>query len=137
MIRTNKVKIMTRAAVFEKHEERGSLYISRFFKTDYIGLGLLKSAISLTFVFGLGVCMWGLYFSEELMTQKSIEDLIGIGRNILLWYAAALIAFLAVSAVIYALRYSRAQKKLKGYRSGLRKLLKLYQEEDKQKERSV
>ena len=137
MIRTNKVKIMTRAAVFEKHEERGALYISRFFKTDYIGLGILKSAISLTFAFGLGVCMWGLYFSEELMTQKSIEDLIGIGKSILLWYAAVLAVFLAVSVIVYAVRYSRAQKKLKGYRSSLRKLLKLYQEEDRQKERSV
>ena len=137
MIRTNKVKIMTRSAVFEKHEERGALYISHFFKTDYIGFGMLKSAISLTFAFGLGVCMWGLYFSEELMTQKSIEDLLGIGKNILLWYAAALVAFLAVSAAVHAVRYSRAQKKLKGYRSGLRKLMKVYQEEDRQKERTV
>lgn len=137
MIRTNKVKIMTRAAVFEQKEERRALHISHFFKNDYVLYGMLKSAISLTVAFGLGACMWVIYHAEELMTEKTVEDLFVLGKQVLVWYAAALIVFLLISLVVYSIRYYNAQKRLKGYRSSLRKLMKAYQEEATAKERAL
>ena len=135
MIRTNKVKTMTRAAIFEKAEERKTLYISRFFRNDYVLQGLLKSAIAATCAFALGVGMWVIYHAEELMSEKRLEDLVAIGMKALTWYGVALVAFLLASLVVYNVRYSHAQKRLKGYRGSLRKLLKMYQEEDTAKER--
>lgn len=137
MIRTNKVKIMTRAAIFEKEEERGALHISHFYKGDYVSYGMLKSAISLTCAFGLGVCVWVIYHAEKLMTEESVEDLLALGRQMLVWYGAALAVFLLISFLVYSLRYSNAQRRLKSYRANLRKLMKLYQEEGTAKERTV
>lgn len=134
MIRTNKVKVMTRAAIFEQKEERKALHISHFFKGDYIVYGLLKSIISLTVAFGLGTGIWVVYYAEELMTEKSVTDLLALGKEAVLWYLIALAAFLLISAVVYAVRYDHAQKRLKGYRSSLRRLLKSYQEETAAKE---
>ncbi len=136
MIRTNKVKIMTRAAIFEKEEARKALHISRFFRNDYILYGLLKSAVSVTFGFGLGACVWVIYHSEKLMTEKTIMDLFALGKTAVFWYLAALIAFLLISLVVYGVRYHNAQKRLKGYRSNLRRLLKTYQEDETAKERA-
>ena len=137
MIRANKVKIMTRAAIFEKNEGRKALYITRFFQNDYILYGLLKSAVSVTLAFVLGTCMWVVYHAESLMTEKTIADLIHLGEQALSWYGVTMGSFLLVSLIVCVVRYQSAQKRMKGYRGNLRKLLKMYQEEGAARERSI
>lgn len=137
MIRTSKVKTMTQAAIFEKKEERRSIYISRFFRGDYVLYGLIKSGISITIAYLLGIGMFVIYHAEELMTEKSVEDLIRIGRDALGLYAAVLAGFLIISAAVYLIQYSRAQKRMKEYRGYLRRLMKSYQGETGIKERNL
>lgn len=137
MIRANKVKIMTRAAIFEQKEERKALHVNQFFRSDYVIYGMLKSAVSMTIAFGLAVCMWVIYHAEKLMTEKSVEDLFALGKQMLILYGAALLIFLLISLVVYCARYYHAQKRLRGYRSNLRKLAKSYQEEASSKEKIV
>ena len=137
MIRSNKVKLMTRAAIFEQKEERKALYVSRFFSTDYVIYGMIKSAVSLTVAFGLGVCMWVIYHAESLMTEKSVADLFALGKQLIGMYGIALLGFSLISLIVYCVRYARAQKRLKGYRSNLRKLAKSYQDEAPAKEKTL
>ena len=134
MIQTNKVKTMTKAAIFEKKEERKALYICHFYQVDYVLYGMLKSAISLTIAYGLGACMWVIYHAESLMTEKSVTDLFELGKQAAGWYVLALAVFLILSAVACIVRYQLAQKRLKGYRGNLRRLLKAYQEDSTAKE---
>ncbi len=137
MIRTNKVKMMTRAAIFEQEEERKALHINQFFTADYVIYGMLKSVISLTIAFALAACMWVIYHAEELMTEKTVEDLFALGKQTLVLYGVALLIFLLITLVVYTVRYFRAQKRLKGYRANLRKLAKSYQEEASAKEKTL
>ena len=137
MIRANKVKTMTRAAVFEKKEGRGALAINRFFRGDYVIYGLIKSAISLTIAFCLAIGMWVIYHAEELMTEKSVADLFALGKQGVFMYVAVLVFFLLISLAVYCVRYHKAQHKLKGYRSQLRKLAKSYQDEASAKEKML
>ena len=129
MIRANKVKTMTRAAMFEKKEARGALAVNRFFRGDYVIYGMIKSAISITIAFALAVGMWVIYHAEELMTEKSVADLFALGKQGVILYIVTLIVFLLISLVVFCVRYQRAQKRLKGYRSNLRRLAKSYQDE--------
>jgi predicted membrane-bound mannosyltransferase len=137
MIQIQKVKTMTQAAAFEKKEARRSIYISRFFRGDYLLNGLIRSAVSITIAYGLIIGMLVIYHAEELMTEKSVEDLAALGKEALLWYGILLAGFLAISAVVYMVQYSKAQKQVKQYRSYLRKLVKGYQENAGTKERSL
>jgi len=137
MIRTNRVKTMTKAAIFEKKEEKGALAVNRFFRSDYVIYGLIKSAISITLAFCLAIGMWVIYHAEELMTEKSVADLFAMGKHIVILYAAVLLIFLLVSLAVYCVRYQGAQKRLKEYRSHLRKLAKSYQDEAPAKEKAL
>lgn len=137
MIRANKVKTMTRAAIFEQKEERKALAINHFFRSDYVIYGMIKSAIALTIAFCLAAGMWVIYHAEELMTEKSVADLFALGKYVVMLYAVALVVFLLISLVVYCVRYYHAQKRLKGYRGHLRKLAKSYQEEASAKEKTL
>ena len=109
MIRANKVKTMTRAAMFEKKEARGALAVNRFFQGDYVIYGMIKSAISITVAFALAVGMWVIYHAEELMTEKSVADLFALGKQGVFMYVAVLVFFLLISTCIfvaYVLQYS-------------------------------
>ena len=137
MIRANKVKTMTRAAMFEKKEARGALAVNLFFQGDYVIYGMIKSAISITVAFALAVGMWVIYHAEELMTEKSVADLFALGKQGVFMYVAVLVFFLLISLAVYCVRYHKAQHKLKGYRSQLRKLAKSYQDEASAKEKML
>lgn len=137
MIRTTKVKTMTQAAIFEKKEERRAIYVSRFCRGDYVLYGLIKSGISITAAYLLGFGTLVIYHAEELMTERSIEDLIHLGREALFWYAGILAVFLVISAIVYYSRYSHAQKRMKEYRGCLRRLIKIYENNAGTKERSL
>ena len=43
MINEEKVKIMDRLAVYEKQEGRKYLPVSKYYRSDYIGLALIKN----------------------------------------------------------------------------------------------
>ena len=137
MIHANKVKTMTKAAIFEKKEARGALAINHFFQWDYVVYGMIKSAISITVAFALAVGMWVIYHAEELMTEKSVADLFALGKHGAILYVVTLIVFLLISLAVYCVRYQRAQKRLKGYRSNLRRLAKSYQDETAAKEKML
>lgn len=137
MIRTTKVRTMTQAAIFEKKEERRAIYISRFYRSDYMLYGLIKSGVSITMAYLLGVGMLVIYHAEELMTERSIEDLFRLGIDAIVYYGAILAGFLVISAVVYHIQYSRAQKRMKEYRSCLRRLMKSYQGNAGTKEHSL
>lgn len=134
MIQKNKVRTMTRAAIFEQEEQRGAMYTTSFFCMDYIVYGLIKSAISVTFAALLVFVAWGLYHSEELMTEKSVSELLHIGIQVLKMYGVALAVFLVISLIVSLIRYSKATRKMKEYRTSLRKLMKTYQSDTDVKE---
>ena len=46
MINEEKVKIMDRLAVYEKQEGRKYLPVSKYYRSDYIGLALIKEFLS-------------------------------------------------------------------------------------------
>ncbi len=128
---------MTKAAIFEQKEERKALAINRFFQVDYVVYGMLKSFVSLTIAFVLAVGVWVIYHAEELMTEKSVADLFGLAKQVGISYVVALVLFLLISLAVYCVQYYRAQKRLRGYRSQLRKLAKVYQEETGAKEKML
>ena len=51
MLNENKVKMMTKMAIYEKNEGRKMLRTAKYFKGDFIAFGILKTLITTTFAF--------------------------------------------------------------------------------------
>ena len=75
--------------------------------------------------------------SASVTVVTTIDGLMDLGKQMLGWYALVLACFLAITVAVCSVRYYNAQKRLRGYRSCLRKLMKSYQEEGTAKEQSV
>ena len=67
MVNEEKVKIMNRLAMYEHGEGRKYLPVSRYYRSDYIGLALIRNFFLVTIGYVLGLAGVAAYFSEYLM----------------------------------------------------------------------
>ena len=69
MLNEEKIKSMTKAAAFENGTEKENLKINQYFRSDYVGLQLIKSLIAYIVAFCLIVTIWIMIGTEEIMLQ--------------------------------------------------------------------
>ena len=130
MLNEEKIKIMNRIALYEKTEGKKYLPVSRYYRSDYIGLALIKNFFLVTIGYFLVVASVAVYYADFLMDNIHKMDLVVVGRNILIGYGAVLAGYSLLTYILYTIRYHRAKKSVRGYYQDLTKLEKMYNREE-------
>lgn len=133
MLNENKVKMMTKMAIYEKNEGRRMLRNARYFKGDYVALAVLKSTIATTFAFIILAVMIVVCNAEIIISQINSMDYAVLGRKIAAYYIAALIIYAVISGVYSAYQYDRSRSGIKKYFMRLNKLERFYNGQRKRK----
>ncbi|MCI9547005.1 MAG: hypothetical protein HFH60_10030 [Lachnospiraceae bacterium] len=131
MLNVEKVKIMTKLAAYEKGEGRSYLPISKYYRTDYIGLAMIKNFFLISIAYAVLAALVSLYFLDELLENIHKMDLVGLGVKVIIGYIVLLIAYSVLVYVIQTVKYSRAKKSIKNYYMQLGRLTKIYAKEEK------
>ena len=131
MINEEKVKIMTRLAMYEQGEGRKYLPISKYFRSDYIGLALIKNFFLVTIGYAMILAGLGAYFGEYLLDNIHKMDLMALGFYVIAGYAALLVLYTILTYIQYSVKYYRAKKSVKGYYEELTRPDKIYAREEK------
>lgn len=126
MLNENKVKMMTKMAIYEKSQGRRMLKNARYYKGDYIALSVLKSTIATTFAYIIIVLMYVLCDIEQLVSDINTLDYAVIGRRLAVYYIIMLVLFAVISGAVSAYRYNHSRSGLKKYFSRLNKLERFY-----------
>ena len=130
MVNEEKVKIMNRLAMYEHGEGRKYLPVSRFYRSDYIGLALIKNFFLVTIGYVLGLAGVAAYFSEYLMDNVNKIDLVAVGVYIVVGYLIILIVYSVLTYIQYSVKYSRAKKSVREYYQDLTRLENIYGREE-------
>lgn len=128
MINEERVILMTKLASYEANEGKKNVAIGSYFRSDYIGWQVLKSIISATIAFAVVFAVYIFYDFELFMTDIYKMDLLEFATTILTYYLAAVGVYAVISYIVYAYRYSRAQKSLKLFQQNLKKLAIMYKQ---------
>ena len=134
MLNEDKIKLMTGIAMFEKREGKKIAPASQYFKSDYVGRHMIRSFFGYTFCCALILVVWLLYSLERILNFMSIDEMIDIGKNLLVLYAGGLLIYLFITYVVYSARYSYAVRGQKVYVAKLKRLNKRYEFQNKSKE---
>ena len=129
MLSNEKIKWMTRAALYEKKEGKGSIRINRFRKSDYISWNMIKSILGVTVGYALVILLYLLGISESMLDELTLPFVIDMATRFLFIYLVLLVITGFVSFLIYYGRYQQAQKKTKMYAQYLKKISHIYQKE--------
>lgn len=115
MINQEKVLRMTKMASYEAKTGRKDKAAASYFRSDYIGMQMIISLVTVTVVFLAGLGAYVIFYFEEVMENIYSMDLAGVARHILFLYAAAAGIYLAATYAVYAVRYAKAKKRLNLY----------------------
>ena len=131
MINEEKVKIMTKIAMYEQGKGRKYLPVSKYYRSDYIGLALIKNFFLVTIGYVMAIAAVAVYFGEYLMENLHKMDLVSLGIYIIIGYVAALVGYSILTYIQYSVKYFKAKKSVKEYYTQLTELSKIYTREEK------
>ncbi len=126
MLNEEKIRLMTGIAMYEKKAQKDIFPVTRYFKSDYVGSHMIRSAITYTLTALMFVAIWVLYQIEEIFDTMDLTILLGPAKYIGIAYLAGLAVYLMITYIVYAKRYNMAGRSLKIYQAKLRRLDKNY-----------
>ena len=128
MINNEKVKLMTKLAIYEKNNEE-DIKLSKYYKVDYVKHNVFKTIISVSIAY---ICILGLivfYNMEYFLANAFKLDYTIIGVQVVSSYLMTLIVFSLFSFLFYANKVKGSRERLVKYNSNLKKLSNMYDEE--------
>lgn len=130
MLNQERVCEMTRLAIFDQNEGKECKPMIQYFRGDFIAKELLKSLIAGTAAFILLAAMVVLYSMEEWMEQINSIDIRQLIVRGILCYGVFLAVFLLITYIVYHIRYTKGRQKVKRYYLHLKRVNRLYHEEE-------
>ena len=126
MLSQERIKLMTKMAAYEENEGKKYMSIGSYFRSDYMGMQVIRSVICGTLAFLLLAGLYVYYHFETMMQDIYKMDLMLMGRKVLFYYIVFIAAYSVLTYVIYSFRYSRAKRSLKHYYYHLKQLAAIY-----------
>ena len=126
MLDIKKVRLMTELAHYETETGKKDLKISRYYRSDYIGIGLLKNLLLITLGY---ILLWGLLIAYNLDFLLDNLHKLNFSFVIVEVVAGYIVVVVIYSAITYAMRFSRylkAKKSVQEYYGKLDELVQLY-----------
>ena len=133
MIKEERVREEYKLALAEERYGKDFDKIESYFGFDYIGKEMLISFITGTLCYFVLLAIWVLMHFEELLDRINSLDYLGMGVTAAMYYAAFLLVYLFVTALVYLYRYLRMKKKALRFDAHLKRLNKMYVREEKLK----
>ncbi len=127
MINEDKVILMTKMASYEAGEGKKYLSVCRFFRSDYIGLQLLKAILSGTVTFCIVIGLALLYDFDTFLKDLYKIDLIQTAKDLVVVYLISVGFYVVIVYFVAVYRFNRARQSLKTYYGNLKKLSKFYE----------
>ena len=131
MLSAKRIELMTDLALFEQGKGREQLKTASYFKGDYVGLHLIPTIIWIIFGYFLILALYAVVQFNELLDHLTIEKLIQLGIRAGIGLAVILLVYIIVGWRYYAKKHKAAVRNVKVYYSKLRRLDRLYKQENR------
>lgn len=136
MVSKEKIAIMTRLAIDEKHDSRCSFVTGNFWFTDYAGKELWEAFFAITVAYFAVVLLGLVAYGDSWTVTYHLKDLESLGMRLLNVYLAVLSVGMLLGLLTHVGLYRDAFRKRQAYQSNLRRLARFYEAEEALKEAS-
>ncbi len=126
MVNEEKIVVMTHLAIYEKGEGKRTMPIGKYFRGDYISLHLLRTVLSGTCAFLIGLGVYLLYFYEEILMNMYTIDFAALAKSVIAYYVVFLVIYGLLTYIVFTIRFIKAKKSIKRYYQNLKKLNSMY-----------
>lgn len=131
MINQERIQLMTKMAAYEENEGKKHIAIGGFFRSDYVGLQIIKAIICATIAYGIVFGLYIFYDFEIFMQDIYKMDLLEFGKNVLFYYFIFVVIYAVIVYIVSSFKYYKARKTLKKYYHHLKQLSAMYDLENR------
>ena len=132
MARENRIRIMTAIAAYEKRHREELSDTDQWFRSDYIGVRMLRNGCRLTLAWLIGFAFYIVLHFEEMLDRLNSMNVLDLAGNALIFYAVSLGVYLLITYVVWSIRYYQAEKRRRTYGRLIDRLEAEYQREEKE-----
>ena len=130
MLSEERIILMTRLSAFADRRGRQDARMNGYYRSDYIGLNIVKSVISASVVFALILGVYAVYHFDTILQEFYTGKVLSQGMQLLISYVVLTGVYAVISYIVYSYRYKQMRRELKGYYSNLKKLENSYKNEE-------
>lgn len=123
MVDEKKTILMTKLAIFEKHEKNKSLVISKYYRSDYVRYNVLKTWIAVTVLYWSLIAGYIFMAFDSILEKLNELDYFKIVYQMLGGYVAVCAVYFLFAFILYNYRYHKAKNGLVQYNVNLKALI--------------
>ncbi|WP_343248525.1 hypothetical protein [Diplocloster hominis] len=130
MVNEEKIRLMTKLAIYEENDGKKEIPLASYFQSDYISYNVIKTAIFVTIAYAIILGLWAVCNMDYVLANLNPDQLIVMIEKIVIIYVAVMLVYLICSYILYRIRYKQARKDLKDYYRLLKELNAFYSKEE-------
>ena len=122
MVRKDNVKLMSKVAMYEKHQGKTEIPMNSFYKWDYARVNALGAVVNATIAFALMATIAIIYKMDYLLANILKMDYKKVGIQIAVVYCVWIVLYWLVAMIVYSRKYEKARPNIIIYNHDLKKL---------------
>lgn len=134
MLNVDRIRTMTKLNRYESRPDSDYLKVNHMYRSDYIGMALLKNFFAVTIGYGILLAAGGVYHFEFLTAKWFTLDLMAVVMNLIRWYLILLAGYSVIVYLVSSYRYGKMKKYIRSYDEELQNLESLYHQNGKKNE---
>ena len=131
MLDKRKIRLMTRAAIYEKKYGEEDLKITGYYQKDYVSLNVWITLIWMTIGYGMTAALLFVGCGESVVEGITITRMLIIAAVVLGIYLTLVIIFAIGAGSFYRKRHMRAKQRMKKYMRDLSRMEKMNHKKEK------
>ena len=130
MLNNDKIRLMTKLALYEQKEGKKNIAGGKYYRSDYVSLAMINSAIIATLAYILILGSIVLVNIETVLSVMTAFDMLELGRIVVVAYIIYMLIYLTITYIISRLRYDNIKSELNSYDNNLKELYTIYKKEE-------
>lgn len=135
MLNEKKIRKMTELARMEIREKNDAFKVGGYFKSDYIGLQLMKNLLVCTVSYALIIIILCFCHLDWLISSFDSINLVLLGSVLVIGYILFLAVFSVLTWIHATILFRKSKKKLDEFEAGLEALNEGYREQERHERR--
>lgn len=131
MLNEDKVKLMTRMAMYESNEGTEDFKISAYYRKDYSSFHTIVTIIWVTIGYAIAVGVGAMAFMDELFKHFNMPFLIMLCVCLVTGYIVTIVLYGIVASRFYQKKHNDARQRVKKFNHDLTRLNRMYEKENR------
>lgn len=129
MLNEEKVKLMTRMAMYESKEGEEDLKISAYYRKDYASFHTIITVIWVTIGYLIAVGVAAIAFLDEILNNLNMPFIVMTAICVVTGYIVTVALYTIVASQFYKNKHNKARHRVKKFNHDLTRLNRMYERE--------